>query len=354
MKFLDFSQKVIKKLDRTISGPLVEFAEQFLYGHREALCAYAGLPSNSIIKGSIEHGWTSFPPIYGIPKLTGGKFVHLIWSSDRLPANYIRKANLIAVGAPFLYAYEDVKKLLPASADLNHQHSERTLFFPGHGTEVNTPHIDSQINAVKKLVDPKKTTVCLFWTEFVNPIFRKKFIESGFKITNVGFSGIQEHVGLGLSARKHAGGTTGGRHQYLLNLILLLNSHKNVIVGDVGTSAFYAAFMRKNLTLMPEYLDMPMEITYLNRTLNTKDDPGEVQQVKFIERHMGCEFRKINFSSPEFQNFARVQLGANDLKSKSELYDILIEHSLAVGNPVPFDQYLEYVRNFDKIMATVL
>jgi hypothetical protein len=354
MGIINFSQKLLKKVDRTLSGPLVEFAEQFLYGHREALCAYAGLPDNAIIKGSIEHGWTSFPPIYGIPKFTGGKFLHLLWSSDRLPDNFKSKPNLIAVGAPFIYAHDEVKGLLPNSADLNQEHSERTLFFPGHGTEVNTPHIESQIKEVKKMIDPKKTTVCLFWTEFVNPIFRKKFIESGFKITNAGFSGIQEHVGLGVSAKKHAGGTTGGRHLYLLNLILLLNAHKNVIVGDVGTSAFYSAFMGKNLDLMPEYLDMPMEVSFLNKVVRTRDELGEEQQVRFIEKHMGNEFRKINFSSAKFREFARNQLGTKDFKTKAELHDILIKNTVMVGNPVAIRQYLESVRSFDKLKVSVL
>jgi hypothetical protein len=354
MKLINFSQKLLKKLDRTLSGPLVEFAEQFLYGHREALCTYAELPNSAMIRGSIEHGWTSFPPIYGIPKFTGGKYLHLLWSSDRLPDDFIRKPNLIATGAPFLYAYEEVKGLLPYSADLNREHSERTLFFPGHGTEVNTPHIESQINAVKKMVDPKKTTVCLFWTEFVNPIFRKKFIESGFRITNAGFSGIQEHIGLGISAKKHAGGTTGGRHLYLLNLILLINAHKNVIVGDVGTSAFYTAFMNKNLELMPEYLDMPMEFNSLNKVLKTYQEPGEVQQVRFIEKHMGSRFEEINFSSANFREFARIQLGIKDFKSKAELHDILIKNSVMVGNPIASEQYLESIKNFDKLRVSVL
>jgi hypothetical protein len=343
-------QKLIKKIDRSLSGPLVEFAEQFLYGHRESLCTYAGLPNNAIIKGSVEHGWTISPTSRGIPKLTGGNYLHLVWSIKGLPHKQKRKNNVIAIGAPFLYAYQSVKELLSTSAQLNQDYLERTLFFPYHGNEMYFPNVQAQIESFKKLEDPKKTTVNLYWTEAVNPLIQKQFRDSGFKISCLGFSGMQQHEGLGISAKKHAGSIIGGRHLYLLNLILLLNSHKKVVVGGIGGSvALYAAYMGKNLQFLPEFIVDDLDNFKEYGELNF-----QMQVMKYIENQMQSKFKNINFSSPRFNEFAQVELGVKNFKSKSELYDILIANSTMVGNPVASTKYLEQIEKFSDLRISVL
>ena len=348
------SRRLLKRVDRTFSGPLVEFSEQFLYGHREALCVYAGLPPKTIIKGSLEHGWTSFPSGSGIPRFTGGKYVHLTWSSARQRAEGNDRKNITSIGAPFLYAHELVKDQLEVSASRNSDYAHKTLFFPGHGTEANTPDMLGQIKAVSDRINPKFVTVCLFWTEFVNPGFRSLFKEHGFSITNVGYSGMSELAGVGMSSRVHAGSTMGSRHLYLVNLIALLNSHQSVIVGDVGTAAFYAAYMGKNLQLLPEWSDLPMEFTWLEEKVLNRMDPGEAQQVKYIENAMGTNYDKIDFSSQKFRNFARVEIGLDDLKTPEELRSLLSNHLLNVGNPIATNEFAENAEHFSQRVINVL
>lgn len=354
MGLLAQSRRILKKVDRTLSGPLVEFSEQFLYGHREALCVYAGLPPKSIIKGSLEHGWTSFPPGHGIPKFTGGRYLHLTWSSSRQSKTENHRKNVKSIGAPFLYAHALVKEQLELSASVNSNYSNRTIFFPGHGTEANTPDMLGQIKAVSNRVNPRDVTVCLFWTEFVDPGIRGLFKQHGFAITNIGYSGMSELAGIGMSSRVHAGSTMGARHLYLLNLITLLNAHKSVIVGDVGTAAFYSAYMKKDLQLLPEWLDLPMEFTWLDEKVLNRLDPGESQQVKYIETAMGSDYGKIEFSSEAFRNFARVELGVNDFRAPEALQAVLHNHTLEAGNPISVHEFSENVKSFSKKRIAVL
>jgi hypothetical protein len=354
MGFAAQSRRLLKRVDRTFSGPLVEFSEQFLYGHREALCVYSGLPPKSIIKGSLEHGWTSFPSGSGITKFTGGKYLHLTWSSARQRIEGNDRKNITSVGAPFLYAYHLVQDQLETSANRNSDYSHKTLFFPGHGTEANTPDMIGQIRAVSARINPKLVTVCLFWTEFVNPGLRSLFKEHGFTITNVGYSGMSELAGVGMSSRVHAGSTMGSRHLYLLNLIALLNSHQNVIVGDVGTAAFYSAYMEKNLQLLPEWSNLPMEFTWLEEKVINRLDPGEAQQVKYIEDAMGSDYDKIDFSSEKFRRFAKLEIGFEDLKTPEELRALLSGHLLNVGNPIATKEFAENVESFSKKSINVL
>lgn len=355
MNKTNFLHKLIKKIDRNLSGPVSEFSEQFLYGHREALCTYAGLPNNAIIKGSIEHGWTYHSPTKGIPKFSGGRHLHLIWSSSRIPQNLEHKTNLLAIGAPFLYAYNAVKELLSDSAQLNQKFSDRTLFFPYHGSEIYAPNIDSQIRQFKKVADPTLTTAILYWTEFVNPTIRNKFNEAGFKIANLGFSGMQSHEGLGFSAKKSSGSTIGGRHLFLLNLLLLINAHRNVIVFGVGgTPALYAAFMNKEIQLLTQLKAALPKTHKLENKFEYNDENEQREVIKFIEMCMKAKFDLIDFSSDEFRKFANLQLGVNDFKSKNELYNILIEHSIMVGNPTSSEEYIEAVKKFNSLKVNVL
>jgi hypothetical protein len=355
MKTVDYFQKLIKKVDRTISGPIVEFSEQFLYGNREVLCAYAGLDNRFMIHGSLEHGWTSYPPGKGIPKIYGGRYTHLVWSSYRLQqSSESYPSNVFAIGSPFLYAHNLVKDQLQESANVNSSFAGDTIFFPGHGTEVNTPNMIQQIDAVTKYEDPRKITVCLYWTEFLNPEIRAAFKRRGFRLTNLGYSGLSEHAGLGMSSRKNVAGTLGGRHIYLLNLLLLLNSHQKVIVGDVGTAALYSAFMKKDLLMMPEWLENLVEPTHQDSKLRVSDDFRENHHIKYIENHLDSEYTKIDFSSVKFREYALLELGFADQKNPEELKELLASCGSNQVSTLPVEAFKQYTEDFNKHRIQVL
>jgi hypothetical protein len=355
MKSVDHFQRLIKKIDRTISGPVVEFSEQFLYGNREVLCAYSGLDHRFMIHGSLEHGWTSYPPGKGIPKIYGGKYTHLVWSSYRLQqSSESYSSNVIAIGSPFLYAHNLVINQLEESADVNSSFAGGTIFFPGHGTEVTTPNMIQQIEAVKRYENPKNVTVCLYWTEFLNPEIRAVFKQAGFKLTNLGYSGLSEHTGLGMSSRKNVAGTLGGRHTYLLNLLLLLNSHQKVIVGDVGTAALYSAFMKKDLLMLPEWLENLVEPTHQDVKSRVSDDYRENHHIKYIENHMDMEYAKIDFSSQKFRDYALLELGVADQKKASELKELLASRGSNQVSTIPVDAVKQYIKDFKKHKIQIL
>ena len=105
------TQRVLKKIDRTLSGPLSEFSEQFLYGHREIICSYANLGDKAMIKGSVEHGWAMDSGL-GIPRIPFGRYLHLSWSRVRVERSRVTHPKTKAIGAPFIYAHSKLESSL--------------------------------------------------------------------------------------------------------------------------------------------------------------------------------------------------------------------------------------------------
>ena len=314
-------QRVLKRIDRDLSGPIVGFSEQFLYGHREILIDYAGLEPNCMIKGSIEHGW-ALDSGRGIRKLTGGRYLYLSWSAARIARSGVNEATTLAIGAPFIYAYDKVQAQIEAFCQENALENSKVLFFPVHGNEFSQQNPESQIALFKEKYDPKSATACLYWVEYINPVVYNLYKQAGFEIVCSGFSGQMEHTGLGYSARRLAGSPIGGRPNFILNTIAMLATHSKIVFGGLGTGLFYAAYMRKDVEMLHKYLattflDMDSEFG-----TSFEAHPLEARYVKFVADYMGCKFEDIDYNSERFQVLADQELGKTNMRRAGELKEI--------------------------------
>jgi hypothetical protein len=343
-------QRLLKRLDRSLSGPIVEFSEQFLYGHREILVGYAGLDARAMIKGSIEHGW-ALDSGRGIKKFTGGRFLYLSWSRTRVARAGISEDTTVAIGAPFVYAHSLVSNQIEDFLRNHVPDKNRILFFPVHGNEFSQQNPQSQIDLFKEKYKPEGSTVCLYWVEYINPSIYSLYKEAGFNIVCAGFSGQMEHTGLGYSARRLAGSPIGGRPNFILQTIAMMTAHEKIVFGGLGTALFYAAYLEKDIDLLHKYL----HTTYLDMDsefgTSFETNSLEVRYVEYIASYMGCEFREIDYSSHKFRSLANLELGKNDMLTPSDLRTLLKNYLDYSANPQSLGVFVESVENFKELIS---
>ncbi len=342
-------QRVLKRIDRDLSGPIVGFSEQFLYGHREILIDYAGLEPNCMIKGSIEHGW-ALDSGRGIRKLTGGRYLYLSWSAARVARSGVNENTTVAVGAPFIYAYDRVQAQIKEFFQENALDGSKVLFFPVHGNEFSQQNPESQIALFKEKYDPKNATACLYWVEYINPVVYNLYKEAGFNIVCSGFSGQMEHTGLGYSARRLAGSPIGGRPNFILNTIAMLASHSKIVFGGLGTGLFYAAYMRKDIEMLHKYLTttfLDMDSEY---GTSFEAHPLEARYVQFVADYMGCKFEDIDYNSRKFHELADQELGASSKMTQEELKGILLKFIDKSANVQALEVYKSNSKNFKQLL----
>jgi hypothetical protein len=346
-------QRVVRRIDREISGPLLEFSEQFFYGHREILCVYGESDPRAILKGSMEHGWSALGPGRGIPKLPFGRYPHFAWNSIQISEYGPYPKNVRAIGAPFLYLHRLVLDKLENAKDFNISNANRTLFFPMHGTEDSTPQYDQQIEEFRKLYDPTNSTVCLFWTEFSNPRVVNAYVNAGFAVTCAGFSGVSDRNGLGVSSRYHAGSTIGGRHLFLLNILSLLNSFGNVVLGGLTTAGLYAAHLGKAPKLLPNSLSVKVEFSHLHALAPLSEMDRVYPNYKYIADRVSTSVDQLDFSSDEFKRFAGQQLGLQDMINQASMSTLFDGAKLLIASSIPTNQLKNAIENFESHSVSV-
>lgn len=346
-------QRALKRADRSLSGPIVEFSEQFLYGHREILINFAGLNAKSLIKGSVEHGW-ALDSGRGIRKITGGRYLYLSWSQARISRSDVTDKTTVAIGAPFIYAHKEVTPTVQNFLDKNGRQESRILFFPTHGTEHIQQDPESQIALFREKYDPQDASVCLYWVEFINPAIYNLYKQAGFKILCSGFSGQMEHTGLGYSARKLAGSPIGGRPKFILNTIAMMATHSTIVFGGLGTAVFYAGFMRKKVDFLPNYL----ATTYLDMDSEHRskfeENLEEMRYVKYVADFMGCAFNQIDYNSTKFHSLADLELGVDDMRTQEQLNIIFSGYIDESANPQSLGVYKQGIEDFEHLLLSFL
>lgn len=327
--------KVIKRIDRSLSGPANNFSEQFMYGHREILTAYAGINANVALKGSIEHGWSPFGPNLGVPKRPGRRFIHLAWSSINITRfNHKYPSNVIPIGAPFLYLCQ----LFNESKSLTSTNDRKFLFIPTHGTETDSPKINNLINVYLQEYNPLNTTVQLYWTEFLKKELRDAYLSRGFHVVTAGFSGMSATEGLGIAVRERAMSTIGDRHLFLLRILINLKSHDEIIFGGFGTSTLYAGYLNKKVSLLSNW-DSIQTIPFDDALATTGNDYNHFINDKILPNFFDNNLMaKLNF-----KEFCDSELGCSDMITKKDLAELIYDNHFLINSHAPVNELLSAV-----------
>jgi len=320
--------KIINRLGRNLEGPRSNFVEQFRYGHREILVLYAGLSPDMAIRGSLEHGWSPFGPSVGVPKLLGGRFLHLAWSSINMKRNSLHyPKNVKAIGAPFLYLLKLMESLPRTQGSIK----RKFLFIPPHGGETSVPELKGLLDQYVQQFDPTDSSVQLYWTEFVNPIIRDAYDKAGFEVTCAGFCGLSLNEGLAFSTRERAISSLGSRNVYLFNILRSLEQHDEVVAGTFGTSTLYAGYLKKPVHLLQAWNNFQSKMTIDKYGRIYEKDMSEQEFYLYLQSEVARHFsQNLKSNIEDFYLYCAQELGESDLLSSFELCQLVKENSFSI------------------------
>lgn len=250
-------------------GQVRVLSDQFAYGMREVLLLCNDLDRTGIINGVTLHGdfsnvrrsdWANARD--GI----GRKKPILFWSEvqrEKLKANGISVKNGITIGSPFCHLYRFINnKGIFSSVEDKLAGVGDVLFFPAHS------HfgLHAELSSAKDIVEfagNREVTVCLFWTEFINPRVLKTYLNLGFKVFCVGYRGNQ--------VSESPWGEEGGRITFLWELFKLISRSSMVVTSTPDTSFWYSVYLKRKTAFLSSSVSVR---SYMDRNLN----PGLIKQ----------------------------------------------------------------------------
>jgi hypothetical protein len=342
-----FLKKSVQRLARSLDGPTSTFSEQFLYGHREVLICASGISPYLALRGSVQHGWVPFEVDRGIPRFYGGHYLHLAWSE----ASYRRtgqkpKKSTVFIGAPFLY----LLKMLELQ-DLKRTERERKyLFFPPHGTENDSPHVDTLIENYARKFNPNESTVQLYWVEFLDSEVRNRFLEAGFRIETAGFSGLAMNEGIGISSRAKAVSVLGQRHLFLINLLKTILQHDVVVCGTFGSSSLYAGFLGKPVVLLDSWNSYESSFIH-GKSAAISSDFFSSPMFSFIkEQVVPVYFDENGESTDRFSDFCARELGEHHVMTSGDMGDLLAKNSFMLNSDLPVKEVKFAIEHLKKVI----
>ena len=273
------------------------------YGHRTALARYCNTKKLSpAVYGTIRHGWQPSLGTIGNRRITSAPI--FVWNErEAREAAHRSIPNVIAIGAPFIYAVATLTTTNAATSDPTSDptsdtatvHSPPNLSPPGAGTIVFPQHSDGTgaiSQNVHRLIrdteanEPGPYTASVFYQDLTNPNYAEPFRDAGWRIITFG---------------------SRADPNFMTRLIIELTAHAAVVSDTACSAIWYAAHLNKRIRVLGE----PPTVT---RTAgSTVIDLAE----HYPELHTG------GIDGPAAQQLAAVELGVNQMREPDELATLL-------------------------------
>lgn len=297
------------------------FYSQFYYGHREILLNYLEKDDDLLLCGILQHGvrqigLTPYPKDFQdfkTPRLANWKRSPL-WVYSKETVTHLKKqgarGSIEAIGAPWNYMTPPVANL---EFDSKGNPVKKFVVFPTHYqigmiANLDESQIRNRINYWKGLASFQSLTVCLFWTEFLDPIWQKVCREEGVNITCAGI-GTTDPVWA----------QNPSRLNFLYKIRDILSEHTHCIFETFSSGIFYAISMNKHVGLFPGPRDLPK---YGSASVGDWVNSVHEMDESWVAREMPLILE--NFAADEgLKNLADYLLGVDAVRPVSELNDIL-------------------------------
>ena len=267
------------------------FEDNTWYSHRKILADYCNIEDKPAY-ASIQHGWfkldNNIIRNLKTSKIPNSKF--LCWS-DKIVNQYKKNniKNVEAIGAPFIYLYDDIKKKFDVSKNI--------LLFPPHTTEhEGRPSNFAKHNELISYVENKYNgpySVCLFYQDMKEEII-KIYRKAKWDVVCCGLNRSDDN--------------------YLKKFIQFVSNHDKILVCEMTSAYLYAIYMKKEVKIIH---DFSKDITHRAFT------GREIQESDWIyyEKYFPYFKNDIEFSI-KFEEVKR-ELGCKSKKSKDELKELL-------------------------------
>lgn len=288
------------------------FADQFVYGHREALLKYSGLDYSNQIIGVIQHG-IDFPGEidFRTPRFIGGRKTKRYVFSKKYEeiAVSLGHKHVHAIGAPWLYlklGLESTQAFLPPEEN-------SVLIMPSHSQSA-LPDVTStkaklvRAKAFREAIGSMRATVCLHPVDFLDPNARIAFLEFGFEVTCIGGT-----PGMAWSP-------SGGRVTALNYLHKLMKQHTHYMTDTVGTSLFYAIDLGMKVGIFPKLRDL-VDFSPLNGG-SYRDEENKQLDYDFSVEHFKSAINSF-VPSAQFAKLTNQMLGSDCILEPIQLKEVL-------------------------------
>ncbi len=196
--------------------------------------------------GMLQHG---FQPTYEAwdaktPRVEGLFKRSPLWVFSQERADYLQLSgfrNVIAIGAPWLY----LPKITNSKNNLLKDH--KYIVFPAHTNfsikAPNNSQIRKKIQFWKELAGDSSLTICLYWSDFLEPGWQQIAQEENVNVTLAGLGGLapvwSQHP---------------TRINFLYTVRELMLKHTHAIFETFTSPIFYAISSNLNVGYFPEVL----------------------------------------------------------------------------------------------------
>jgi hypothetical protein len=290
---------------------LVEkFKTQFVYGHREILLRYSGIDDSALLTGILQHGVGPTFTLYSdwpTPRVNLIKRSPL-WVYSQVAAKDLSLRgveNIKAIGSPWLYSKTLDCFLTPESSS-----KEKYLVFPEHyptSAKHNTAEITREkIKFWRSIAGGADLEICLFWSEFTDPIWTKIAGEEGVSLNCAG------HPNSPLADLQIWSGEDA-RIDYYKNLRNIISSATHCIFETFTSAMFYASDLGRYVGFFPTETKTRIEPIY--RTI-------QEQERNWLEDNLPQILRNFAVGNSLTQ-ISRELLGYEDLLNPKELSSVL-------------------------------
>lgn len=300
--------------------------EQFFYGHREILLEYMRLHKNNLFLAAIRHGKIlehNLFPILPEYDLEGRPLLQVLWRDDAVEeANAIGINEVVSIGAPILYALSNLSidldkiksNLLNVAQRFNWTQynndipkligKSRVLYMPLHSTELQTYERVDPVYDFLTRFDQSQLTVLLHYFDFCDPKIRGRYESNGWKVVCAGMRYTLNDS------------PSGGRENFLYELINIFQNTDFIIAEEFTTGLFYAAAIGKNIGMIPEPNVIKVDYTKYTNWIGV-----EAMNARIRNRYSWL-IGKPTESEKIYLDLC-TSLGINSFKSLSQLVDIL-------------------------------
>lgn len=288
---------------------LEKFSIQFAYGHREILLDYMGLERSNIFVGIIQHGVSQEGLTPEFPFTSDNRTPRQgllgrspLWVYSEKTKAHLKKngvKNVEAIGAPWNYiSHKDLKHEVGEMV----KGKDRYLVLPEHfnfevKANFSSEQVRSRITHWRKISGGSEITLCLFWTEYLDPVLQRVCREEGVKV-----------VTAGNGATSPLWSPHASRINFLYELSQIMQQHTHCIVERETSAAYYAMSLGLNVGYFPDTHPFRDQIDMGYHTLFLSRFPG------IINSFLGPDILK---------DISDEWLGLNCVRSAHELLGIL-------------------------------
>jgi hypothetical protein len=302
-KLLNLVKRQLVKISEVSRMQLInKFSIQFYYGHREILLNYSKLDPTCLLIGIVQHGvgpaetlssdWPT--PRYRSLKRSSQWVYSKVVAAD-LVAEGAR--NVTAIGSPWLYS-----KRLDQYQSKAQPSKLKFIVFPRHYSfsylsKVTSADILEKIKGWKIIAGSAELEICLYWTEFMNPMWQKIAREEGITL-----------VCAGVSQSIPDWSPTDVRVNFYRNLRQIIEPATHCIFESFTSAVFYAKDLGKNVGIFHSR----SSLGEMNREL------GFQKENDWLLRNIPGIFNTFD-DTPVLESLTRELLGYEELLSPENL-----------------------------------